>query len=953
MSNIAPSFQAINWIACEEQIHRGDGLPTHQIHRINLFDNKVWMATASGLAIYDGEAVRVLNRKNKLLSHGLRSVGEAKAYALICSDSGIDWLNRRNFQVEYQLNTAAKGWGLCEGAAALSPEYFLLGCTKGLNLVELKGATIIHQHSWLEGEYISALASNNHGICLLKSNKSGLWSYQDLQVKPIVSRKLSNLGHCQKIRFTDDQFLITLELGIAILDNLLHVSKVILLPKSLTPVLSFFPVNDDYIWVATSDGLFGCKTDDPVNIVIDKFYLHHKQINDIAMDHSGNLWCASEHSGLFKIPVIEKWINLCEPVSNNSYLSLRKLDQLILVGGTLQSFILDRANEQYKLLTELEQVQVWDLIAAPPLKQIKITGSENTCHELWAATSRGVSILKSPDYEKQDIEFYHPCRCLYFIEHYVLVGSVTGLYLYDRKSSKINPLHYGRDGSVGYVYSIHSVDNLSIYICTLGRGLWRLDWIDRKLEPIDLGADYANIYSVVFQGNDLLAISADDHILKCNGKSFITLYQSSLSVAAWVVEKYDDDSLLLGTSEGLQVLDLKSGEITFTLDQFPNGSYWEFTTSRSIIRINQKVWCGLNDYLSIVDVKQLRDIIPPIQPKIVDLTLGTSSLEIERKLSIKEGDWILKVDLSCHWYWSKSSVKYQYRLLGLSSNWIQLMGNQVILTGLNPGQYLLEVDASCNFSKNQEFFQLLEIDVVPVRKMVFALHMLKKFMNRIFDYFENQKLMRTNRAKLHHLESTIKQRTELLNQANEKLEHQNKILTEMSTTDPLTGLFNRRYFLEQALKEVKRAVRSQLPMCLLMIDIDHFKQYNDHYGHKQGDVCLQQVALKIRRSFNRSSDLTARYGGEEFIVLLAETSLEDAKLAVEKCLQNIRNSGLEHAKSLTASFVTISLGIACETPQYDFDQKSTMEFINSLIEKADKNLYLAKNNGRNTYFVDP
>jgi diguanylate cyclase (GGDEF)-like protein len=397
-------------------------------------------------------------------------------------------------------------------------------------------------------------------------------------------------------------------------------------------------------------------------------------------------------------------------------------------------------------------------------------------------------------------------------------------------------------------------------------------------------------------------------------------------------------------------LNTETGRVDFTLDQFPNDSYWEFTTSRSLAVMDGQAWCGLNDFLSVVNIQRIRKTIPPIQPAIVSMTLNSKSIKKESKLKINQGDWVLKIELSCHWFWSKTDIRYQYRVLGLHADWIDIIGNQIILAGLQAGKYLLEVKARCNLSATIKEVQLLELEIIPSSFMNRCFHFMLHAVGRLYDYIVNKRLLKQHSSEFYYLEEMIKRRTQQLNEAKEKLEQQNRALVEMSTIDPLTGLYNRRYFSEQAMKEVKRAVRSQLPMCLLMIDIDHFKQYNDHYGHKQGDECLKQIALKIRNSFNRSTDITARYGGEEFIVLLPETTLEEAKLAIEKCLNNVRKSNIEHAKSWTANIVTISIGLACATPQYDFDQKSTATFLSELIEQADVNLYHAKNNGRNQYF---
>lgn len=910
------------------------------------------MATASGLAVYDGESVKVFNRGHGLLSHGMRHIGHSGSYALICSDSGLDWFSCDDMEVCFQLNTAAEGWGLCEVAASISEKDYLLGCAKGLFKVSLGQSNVEFYGGWLSGEYVTALASNNNGIALLNSSKTGLWSFQDNQLKPIVSRQLAHLGRCVSIRFVENQFLITFENGVAILDALLQVTLAVSIGEEFSSLLSFCPVNDEVIWVATADGVFRCKVDEPLKVNPEKCYLSNMQINDIVRDSFGNLWCASEHKGLHKIPIIEQWIKLANPVDNNSYLSLRVLDEFVFIGGTQQSMLLNRKTSESQHISALNGLQVWDLQKAPE------NNSDNTKHtlndEIWAATNKGVKVLQDISLRNTELDDYNlgieqPCRCFYFIEQYVLIGSITGLYLYDRVRKVIEPVYSTNGDSIGYVYSIQSTDDKTIYIATLGRGLWSYNWSNRELLQVELGQDYSNIYSVAFKNSKLYSVSADNQILIYCDKGFKPIYRSSLSVAAWAMEKLTESLLLLGTSEGLQVLNLETGSVNFTLDQFPNGSYWEFTTSRSLAIIDGVAWCGLNDFLSVADIQQLRAVIPPIQPAIVGIMLDSESVKLNNNIRIDQGDWILKIELSCHWFWSKSYIKYQYRLLGLQADWIDIIGNQIILTTLPPGSYLLEIKASCNFSSTPKAIQLLELEIIPSSLLLRFIHFISQSIGRLSDYFANKTLLRKHRAEFNHLEETIKRRTQQLNQANKQLEQQNKALVEMSTIDSLTGLYNRRYFSEQAMKEVKRAVRSQLPMCLLMIDIDHFKQYNDHYGHKQGDECLKQVALKIRKSFNRSTDITARYGGEEFIVLLPETTFEEAKLAIEKCLNNVRKSELEHAKSATSSIVTISIGAACDTPQYDFDQKSTAAFLSELIEKADVNLYHAKNNGRNRY----
>jgi len=176
--------------------------------------------------------------------------------------------------------------------------------------------------------------------------------------------------------------------------------------------------------------------------------------------------------------------------------------------------------------------------------------------------------------------------------------------------------------------------------------------------------------------------------------------------------------------------------------------------------------------------------------------------------------------------------------------------------------------------------------------------------------------------------------------AQKKLDSLNKELEELSYLDSLTGIANRRRF-DQAIEvEWSRCQRNQQPLSLMMIDIDLFKQYNDLYGHQQGDICLISVAKALQSVSKRASDLLARYGGEEFILLLPETSASETTALAGKYLNTVIELQLAHESSTVANFVTISIGISTMTPSLDRQPAS-------LISAADKLLYKAKRNGRN------
>lgn len=161
---------------------------------------------------------------------------------------------------------------------------------------------------------------------------------------------------------------------------------------------------------------------------------------------------------------------------------------------------------------------------------------------------------------------------------------------------------------------------------------------------------------------------------------------------------------------------------------------------------------------------------------------------------------------------------------------------------------------------------------------------------------------------------------------------------QASWEDRLTGIGNRRRFDEKLDIAWRQALRAKVPLSLIMIDVDHFKKFNDKYGHQAGDICLRQVASALDSCIRRAGDSVNRYGGEEFAVILFHTSMNEARNVSEKLLAAVRAIGMKHEESVH-EIVTISCGGATTVPS----ASSSME---QLLAAADRSLYLAKTNGR-------
>ncbi len=173
--------------------------------------------------------------------------------------------------------------------------------------------------------------------------------------------------------------------------------------------------------------------------------------------------------------------------------------------------------------------------------------------------------------------------------------------------------------------------------------------------------------------------------------------------------------------------------------------------------------------------------------------------------------------------------------------------------------------------------------------------------------------------------------TEQLNEANAKLQR-------LSATDGLTGIANRRMYDELAIREWRRCERMKKPLALVMIDVDHFKLFNDKYGHQVGDECLKAIAAQVGKAAPRATDLAARYGGEEFILVLGETDTDGAKWIANRLRQQVSDLKIPHYAT-SSRHVTISCGVAAVIPEGKYS-------LDVLLKSADHALYQAKETGR-------
>ncbi len=287
-------------------------------------------------------------------------------------------------------------------------------------------------------------------------------------------------------------------------------------------------------------------------------------------------------------------------------------------------------------------------------------------------------------------------------------------------------------------------------------------------------------------------------------------------------------------------------------------------------------------------------------------------------------------------------VCFKYRLKGYDENWVKAGTRRTAYyTNLYPGHYTFRVIACNNDDVWNEKGASFDFYLRPYFYQATWFYILCALV--IFASVAGFYKWRVRALKKHkkELEALVNERTRQLKIANRKLSETNLELKRLASLDGLTGIYNYRWFGDFLEMEWKRAIRSHIPITIILIDVDFFKLYNDTYGHQAGDKCLREIARKLKEECRRPGDMVARYGGDEFIVLLSNTPSTAAVDIAERLWKSVLQLKIPHeTPNRNTKCVTVSLGCATGIPTHK-DEPAW------IIKVADAALYESKKYGRN------
>jgi diguanylate cyclase (GGDEF)-like protein len=405
--------------------------------------------------------------------------------------------------------------------------------------------------------------------------------------------------------------------------------------------------------------------------------------------------------------------------------------------------------------------------------------------------------------------------------------------------------------------------------------------------------------------------------------------------------------LWMSTAAGLVRLDPDSGQVArFSAS---DGMTEGFTIGAAYASPDGTLYFGGVKGMTAVEPDKVRTSSVPPQVAITDISVFNRSLTdgkpaadinlsgpvtapTQLTLSVQES--VFSLEFAALHYTNPARNTYAYRLAGFDRDWVETDAARrtATYTNLNPGDYTFQVKAANDQGVWSEQATSLKISIMPPFWQTWWFRAAVAL--TVFGILAAIYRIRVRRLTRQQamLQALVAERTRELQESNAKLE-------ELSTTDGLTGVTNRRGFDAALANEWRRARRTGQAVSLAMMDVDHFKAYNDHYGHQAGDQALRAVAQLIAAHGRRTSDVVARYGGEEFALLMPDTDAARVMRLVQDICAEVQRLALPHSKS-PYSVVTISIGVATLWPR----DGGTIE---QLILDADQALYRAKEGGRN------
>ncbi len=676
-------------------------------------------------------------------------------------------------------------------------------------------------------------------------------------------------------------------------------------------IFDVFKDREGTVWLATSKGLNRLRKD-VITSYSTKDGLSNAEIYPIYRDRQDNIWIGTAkglsiyRDGKFEdvnlrqsrqdVPEHTKWRN-----GGTSVQSIFE-DQNGVMWIGVDGGIFVAENGQTAMLPESEGHHVYSI-------------QQDRAGNVWAATNRGM--LRFNDYNLS--AFYTPKDGL--PNEFMTVihedsqgnlwfGGLGGLSEF-KDGKFIN--YTSKEGLTGnYVRSIYEDGDGTFWIGTYDEGLSRFKDGRFVNYNVENGLSNNGVFAIEEDAGGNFWISSNIGIYRVKRQELNDFADGKITKIHSVGYGKEDGMLNSECNGGRQPASLRTAD----------GKFW-FPTQDGIVVIDPE--------------SEIQNTLPP--PVVIEsATVEREKVDISAGLQTEPGQKNIEINFTGISLIKSEQVRFKYKLEGHDADWVDADTRRTAYYSyLPPGNYNFRViaansdgvwnedGAKLNVKLKPFFYQTKFFILASLAAGALCLFLVWQF--SIFQLKTHQK----NLAKL------VSEKTEELRKANGVLQH-------LANSDGLTTVGNRRRFEEFLAEEWNRAIRYKSEISLILIDIDHFKLFNDTYGHQAGDECLKEVAKALQNSVHRPTDLAARFGGEEFALILGGTDAEGAFIIAEQAMANLEKLKILHRTSLTDNYLTVSVGIATTFVHIGMSETE-------IIKAADKALYQAKENGRNRIFA--
>ncbi|MFL6658672.1 MAG: diguanylate cyclase [Massilia sp.] len=756
-------------------------------------------------------------------------------------------------------------------------------------------------------------------------------------------------------------------------------SERIHVPSPTGQINNFFPASDGGMWAVTmTDGVLRWPggSDEPLNYLYrpnDPYGLPTLSYQSVMQDRSGMLWVGSYNAGVLVANPSNKGFTRIVPPElpfdkrqpNNTTTSIAAgPDGRIWLGGLTGMALLDPVTGNVDNYYRAEPGSTATLTSNTVYSLYQKPGGP-----LWIGSINGLSRLDTPTSTVVPVVFPDTNGGNMSVNS-ITPGPDGKLWI----STNGRVIHYDPASGEHSFYQPDPKD-------PNGRHMQRANWaLEDHHGRVWMGSEYADGVDMLDLGSGKFQYFLHEDGNKASlASNFVTTVHEDRAGRVWV-----------GTTKGInEVLTGPDGKISFraypaagtekifAVQSDREGKVW-FTTADTLIRLDPATgqvsrhtaaeglldtyrvgasytaddgklyFAGTAGIIKVQpELTASRSTPPPVA--ITDISVVNRSLAIlprppgvelqgavtaPRKLVLPADQSVFSIEFAALDFADPGSNNYAYQLEGFDRTWVaaDAAHRSATYTNLDPGQYRFKVKAANNMGTWNEQGVSLAVTVLPPYWKTWWFRVLAAALGITLLALAYRLRVRALNQHKRSLEATVAKRTRELAESNAKL-------AELSLTDGLTGLTNRRGFDAGLADAWARALRSGDVVSLAMLDVDHFKLYNDEYGHQDGDQCLREVAEVISAQARRPGDVAARYGGEEFALLQPGASSVAALGFAQAMCDKLAAKRLPHARS-SFGIVTISIGVASLIPGPD----NSMDL---LIKLADNALYRAKHEGRN------